>query len=56
MKKFFTLDDNDFLAMLARSPVSNILAKYAMLGQSMPQIQELDGQFVVALPLIPAAY
>ncbi|WP_215241127.1 hypothetical protein [Dyadobacter helix] len=34
--------------------LSNNLVKYAMLGQSMPQILELDGEFVVALPLIPA--
>ncbi len=43
MKKFFTLDHNDFLVMLESSPVSNILAKYAMLGQSMPQIRSWTG-------------
>jgi two-component system LytT family sensor kinase len=32
--------------------LSNILAKYQMLGQPVPIIQETDGQFVVTLSLI----
>ncbi|WP_232074004.1 sensor histidine kinase [Spirosoma aureum] len=32
--------------------LSNILAKYQMLGQPVPIIQEIDGQFVVTLSLI----
>ncbi|MBN8822816.1 MULTISPECIES: sensor histidine kinase [unclassified Spirosoma] len=32
--------------------LSNILAKYQMLGQPMPTVQETDDQFVVRLPLI----
>lgn len=32
--------------------LSNILAKYQMLGQPMPKVEEVDGQFVVTLPLI----
>jgi hypothetical protein len=35
--------------------LGNILAKYQMLGQPLPQIQEANGEFVVALPLIPAS-
>ncbi|RRB06617.1 sensor histidine kinase [Larkinella rosea] len=32
--------------------LSNILAKYTMLGQVVPTIQENDGQFTVKLPLL----
>ncbi|GAB2576880.1 sensor histidine kinase [Spirosoma areae] len=32
--------------------LTNIMAKYQMLGQPMPTVQEADGQFVVTLPLI----
>lgn len=32
--------------------LANILAKYRMLGQPDPTVQETDGQFVVTLPLI----
>ena len=32
--------------------LSNIMAKYQMLGQPMPTVQEMQGQFVVTLPLI----
>ncbi|GAB4035611.1 sensor histidine kinase [Spirosoma gilvum] len=35
--------------------LSNILAKYQMLGQLQPTVQEENGQFVVRLPLIKAA-
>lgn len=34
--------------------LGNILAKYRMLGQKTPTIQEADGQFIVTLPLILA--
>ncbi|GAB3335755.1 histidine kinase [Larkinella ripae] len=34
--------------------LSNILTKYQMLGQPVPSIQEINGQFVVRLPLIKA--
>ncbi|GAB3946402.1 hypothetical protein GCM10028805_16870 [Spirosoma harenae] len=34
--------------------LANILAKYEMLGQPRPSVREETGQFVVALPLIPA--
>ncbi|MBN8823493.1 MULTISPECIES: sensor histidine kinase [unclassified Spirosoma] len=34
--------------------LTNILAKYEMLGQPRPSVREETGQFVVALPLIPA--
>ena len=33
--------------------LSNILAKYQVLGQPAPTVQETDGRFVVTLPLIP---
>lgn len=32
--------------------LANILAKYQMLGQPAPIVEEIDGQFVVTLPLI----
>ena len=34
--------------------LSNILAKYTMLGQPLPQVRQEAGRFMVALPLIPA--
>ncbi|GAB3044223.1 hypothetical protein GCM10027185_54980 [Spirosoma pulveris] len=34
--------------------LGNIMAKYKMLGQPDPSVREEAGQFVVALPLIPA--
>ncbi len=34
--------------------LSNILAKYQMMGHDAPTIQEVDGQFVVTLPLVNA--
>ncbi len=34
--------------------LANIVAKYEMLGQAKPSVREEAGQFVVALPLIPA--
>lgn len=34
--------------------LTNILAKYEVLGQPRPSVREETGQFVVALPLIPA--
>lgn len=34
--------------------LSNILTKYQMLGQPVPTVQEIDGQFIVTLPLIKA--
>ncbi|CCH56845.1 Sensor protein lytS [Fibrisoma limi BUZ 3] len=34
--------------------LSNILAKYAVLGQPAPSVREADGQFMVTLPLIKA--
>ncbi|MBD2753695.1 sensor histidine kinase [Spirosoma validum] len=35
--------------------LTNILTKYQMLGQPVPTIEEIDGQFVVTLPLIKAS-
>ncbi len=35
--------------------LSNILARYRMLGHPLPLVKESGGQFVVALPLIPAS-
>jgi hypothetical protein len=32
--------------------LTNIMAKYQMLGQPMPTVREIDGQFVVTLPLV----